>query len=58
MKKHAKAAIVQSFKELLAKQSMDKITVKEICEKCCVNRQTFYYYFTDIIHVFKIYYLY
>lgn len=53
MKQPAKAAIINSFKELMNKQSMDKITVKEICEKCGVNRQTFYYYFTDIMHIFK-----
>jgi len=49
----AKAQIIKSFKELLAKQSIDKITVKEICQQCDVNRQTFYYYFTDIMDIFK-----
>ncbi|NLH00599.1 MAG: TetR family transcriptional regulator [Clostridiales bacterium] len=53
MKQRAKAAIVSSFKELLSKQSIDKITVKDICQHCDVNRQTFYYYFTDIMDVFK-----
>lgn len=37
----------------MSKQSMDKITVKKICEECSVNRQTFYYYFTDIMDIFK-----
>lgn len=54
MKQNAKIAIIDSFKELLNKQSMDKITVKEICENCSVNRQTFYYYYTDIMNVFKL----
>jgi probable dihydroxyacetone kinase regulator len=53
MKQLAKTAINNSFKELLNKQSMDKITVKKICEHCGVNRQTFYYYYTDIIDIFK-----
>ena len=53
MPQRAKTAIVKSFKELLTKQSIDKITVKEICQKCEVNRQTFYYYFTDIFDIFK-----
>jgi len=53
MKQHAKTAIINSFKELLNKQSIDKITVKEICENCDVNRQTFYYYFKDIMDIFK-----
>lgn len=53
MKQHAKTAIINSFKDLLNKQSIDKITVKEICKQCDVNRQTFYYYFMDIMDIFK-----
>jgi probable dihydroxyacetone kinase regulator len=53
MKQIAKTAIFNSFKDLLNKQSIDKITVKKICENCGVNRQTFYYYFTDIMDIFK-----
>jgi probable dihydroxyacetone kinase regulator len=53
MKQHAKAAIINSFKDLLNKQSIDKVTVKEICKHCDVNRQTFYYHFTDIMDIFK-----
>lgn len=53
MKQNAKAAIIESFKQLLSKKSIDKITVKEICEHCGVNRQSFYNHFTDIVDVFK-----
>jgi len=53
MTQRAKSAIIASFKELLTRQSIDKITVKEICQHCDVNRQTFYYYFTDIMDIFK-----
>ena len=53
MKQHAKIAIIHSFKNLLNSRSLDKITVKEICKHCDVNRQTFYYYFTDIMDIFK-----
>ncbi|ERI91733.1 putative dihydroxyacetone kinase regulator [Clostridiales bacterium oral taxon 876 str. F0540] len=53
MKHSAKTAIIDSFKELLNKKSIDKITVKSICEHCNVNRQTFYNHFTDIMDVFK-----
>lgn len=53
MKQHAKDAIIISFKELLSRQTIDKITVKDICANCGVNRQTFYYYFTDIMDIFK-----
>jgi probable dihydroxyacetone kinase regulator len=53
MKHNAKATIIESFKELLSKKSIDKLTVKGICEHCGVNRQTFYNHFTDIMDVFK-----
>jgi probable dihydroxyacetone kinase regulator len=53
MKQNAKAAIIDSFKQLLTRKSIDKITVKEICEHCAVNRQTFYNHFTDIMDIFK-----
>jgi probable dihydroxyacetone kinase regulator len=53
MKHNAKAAIINSFKQLLNKKSIDKITVKGVCEHCDVNRQTFYNHFTDIMDVFK-----
>ena len=53
MKQNAKAAIIDSFKQLLNNKSIDKITVKEICEHCNVNRQTFYNHFTDIMDIFK-----
>lgn len=53
MKHNAKAVIIHSFKQLLKKKSIDKLTVKEVCEYCNVNRQTFYNHFTEIMDVFK-----
>jgi probable dihydroxyacetone kinase regulator len=53
MKHNAKAEIINSFKLLLVKKSIDKLTVKEVCELSSVNRQTFYNHFTDIMDVFK-----
>ena len=53
MKQNTKAAIMNSFKDLLNKHSIDKVTVKEICDNSYVNRHTFYYYFTDIFDIFK-----
>ncbi len=53
MKQGAKAVIIDSFKELINKKSIDKITVKGICEHCGVNRQSFYNHFTDIFDIFK-----
>ena len=43
-----KRALAESFKKLVEKRGMDKITVKDIVEDCGVNRQTFYYHFHDI----------
>ena len=43
-----KARLARSLKELMAEQSLDRITVKEIVRRCGVNRQTFYYHFRDM----------
>ncbi len=43
-----KEIIAKTFTELLDEKSMSKITVKDIVERCGVNRNTFYYHFKDI----------
>lgn len=48
MAQFTKKAIISTFLELVNKQSLDNITVKDIVEKCGINRNTFYYYFKDI----------
>lgn len=48
MSEITKRALAASLKHLLAKKSLDKITVVDIAEDCGVNRQTFYYHFQDI----------
>lgn len=48
MSQFTKKAIVETFLELLKEHSLDKITVKDIVEKCGINRNTFYYYYRDI----------
>ena len=48
MSQFTKKAIVETFLELLKEHSLDKITVKDIVEKCGINRNTFYYYYQDI----------
>ena len=40
-----KEIIARTFTELLEEKSMAKITVKDIVERCGVNRNTFYYHF-------------
>lgn len=44
-----KKAIARAFKELLAQRPFNKITINDIALECDINRQTFYYHFTDII---------
>ena len=43
-----KAAMIQAFGELLEERPLNKITVRDIVERCGVNRNTFYYHFQDI----------
>lgn len=40
--------IVAAFDQLLAEKPLSKITVKEIVERCGINRNTFYCHFHDI----------
>lgn len=41
-------AIMAAFGQLLEEHPLNKITVKDIVDRCGVNRNTFYYYFRDI----------
>ena len=41
-------AIMQTFLHILKNKPLDRITVKDICEQCEINRNTFYYHFPDI----------
>ena len=43
-----KEAIVNAFWELLEEKPYNKITVKDIVDRCQINRNTFYYHFHDI----------
>lgn len=42
-----KRALAASLKELMESQPFDKISVGDICEKCEMNRKSFYYHFKD-----------
>lgn len=48
-----KKAIADSLKELTKTKTFDKISVKDISEKCGINRQTFYYHFEDKFALLK-----
>ena len=45
---HTKEIIIQALLELLNERHLFRITVKDIVERCKVNRNTFYYHFRDI----------
>lgn len=51
MAKFTKQAIRMSLLKLLEEKSIDKVTVKDICELCEINRNTFYYYYSDVYQV-------
>ncbi len=48
-----KEIIIQTVMELLNERSFTKITVKDIVERCGINRNTFYYHFRDITDVME-----
>ncbi len=48
-----KKALSVSMKELMSKNTLDKITVTELVEHCGVNRQTFYYHFQDLFDLLE-----
>lgn len=39
------------FLNMLKRKNIDRVTVTDICEECGINRNTFYYYFSDIYDV-------
>lgn len=42
-----KKALANALKELMSEKSFSKISVSDICEKCNMNRKSFYYHFKD-----------
>ena len=48
MAKQTHKFIMSTFMQLLESESLDKITVRDIVEECEINRNTFYYHYSDI----------
>lgn len=48
-----RTAIVKAFAELAADKTVDKITVKDITDRCQLSRNTFYYHFQDVYDVLE-----
>ena len=42
-----KRALAEALKELLKAEPFAQVSVGEICEKCHMNRKSFYYHFKD-----------
>ena len=42
-----KQALSSALKELMEEQSFERISVSDICERCHMNRKSFYYHFKD-----------
>lgn len=51
MSSFTRKIIIKTLFELLNEKPLAKITVKDIVERCGVNRNTFYYHFRDISDV-------
>ena len=48
MSNRTRKAIMDTFVTLLDERSSGRITVREVAERCGVNRNTFYYHFQDL----------
>ena len=48
MANFTKKAIKETFVEMIEQQPLSNITVKELVEKCGINRNSFYYHYQDI----------
>lgn len=48
MQKDTKNLLSQAFIEQLNRKPFDKITIKDIVDEAGVNRNTFYYYYSDV----------
>lgn len=53
MSENIKEKIVYAFLEMTDKKGIDKITIKDLVEKCGISRQAFYYHFRDILDVIE-----
>lgn len=48
-----KQQIAMEFARMTRERPVDKITVKDLVERCRISRQTFYYHFQDILEVME-----
>lgn len=48
MAKTTEDLLLNGFMDLITERPLDKITVQDIADYCCVNRNTFYYHYDNI----------
>ena len=44
-------SIINAFIELRSHKELERITIKELCEKARINKSTFYSHYHDIYHL-------
>ena len=55
MTKDARIRLLTAFDQLIQTYSVENITICKICQTAEVSRQSFYYYFDDIVDLFSTY---
>lgn len=50
---NTKKMLAQSLKRAMEKKTLSKVTVNELIKDCNLNRNTFYYHFSDIYDLLK-----
>ena len=53
MSRDTKQLLTDTFLRLAEEKPIEKITIREIVSECGLNRNTFYYYFSDIFHLIE-----
>lgn len=48
MAKSTEDLLLNGFMDLITERPLDKITIQDIADYCCVNRNTFYYHYDNI----------
>ena len=48
-----KQALAAALKELMAQKPVDKITIRDITDRCGIRRQNFYYHFADVYDLMR-----
>ncbi len=53
MPKSTEDLLMNGFMELISQRPLDKITIQDIADYCCVNRNTFYYHYDNVYDLVK-----